>query len=111
MTLDPNIRHDVIGDPDTARSVVFGHAAHTHVFKASDEDLEVLCPNLTPDRAARAIAELGPELVVVTRGAQGALALLGGGEITVTAPEGGVVDTSGAGDALMGALLCRLDRE
>lgn len=111
VTLDPNIRHDVIGDPDTARSLVFGHAAHTHVFKASDEDLEFLCPNLPPDRAARAIAELGPELVVVTRGAQGALALLGGTEITVPAPETEVVDTVGAGDSFMGALLCRLDRE
>lgn len=110
VTLDPNIRHDVIGGPDTARSLVFRHAAQAHVLKASDEDLEFLYPNLSPARAARAIAALGPVLVVVTRGAEGALALLHEIEITVPAPKADVVDTVGAGDSFMGALLCWLDR-
>lgn len=110
VTLDPNIRHDVIGSPDTARSLVFRHAAQAHVLKASDEDLEFLHPNLPPDRAARAIAELGPVLVVVTRGAEGAFALLGDTEVAVPAPKAEVVDTVGAGDSFMGALLCWLDR-
>lgn len=110
VTLDPNIRHDVIGDPDTARSLVFRHAAQAHVVKASDEDLAFLYPNLPPARAARAIAALGPALVVVTMGAEGALALLHEIEVTVPAPKTDVVDTVGAGDSFMGALLCRLDQ-
>ncbi|MFW6640729.1 carbohydrate kinase family protein [Nocardiopsis algeriensis] len=110
VTLDPNIRADVIGDPGHARELARGHIARAHVVKASDEDLEFLYPGLSPVEAARAVAGLGPSLVVVTRGGEGALALAGGTEVEVAAPRVEVVDTVGAGDSFMGALLNWLDR-
>src|SRR5690606_7716402 len=109
LTLDPNIRHDVIGDPAAARALALRHAAQAHLVKASDEDLAVLYPDLSPVRAAHAIASLGPELVVVTMGADGAVAVSRGGEVAVGAPRTRVADTVGAGDSFMGALLNWLD--
>jgi fructokinase len=48
-------------------------------------------------------------LIVITRGAEGAIGLTrDGGSVHVPAPTVEVVDTIGAGDAVMGALLTRL---
>lgn len=109
VTLDPNIRPAVIGDRSTARALALRHAAQAHVVKASDEDLAYLYPDHTLDQAAAALAALGPVLVVVTRGAEGAFALSHGVSVAVPAPKTEVVDTVGAGDSFMGALLHRLD--
>ena len=109
ITLDPNIRPDVIGDRSTARALALRHAAQAHVVKASDEDLDYLYPDHTLEQAASALAALGPVLVVVTRGAEGAFALSHGVSVAVPAPKTEVVDTVGAGDSFMGALLHRLD--
>ncbi|WP_017602014.1 PfkB family carbohydrate kinase, partial [Nocardiopsis lucentensis] len=109
ITLDPNIRPDVIGDPTEARALALRHAAQAHVVKASDEDLAFLHPELSPVRAAHAIAALGPALVVVTLGAEGVVAVTHSGEVRVPAPRVRVADTVGAGDTFMGALLHGLD--
>jgi fructoselysine 6-kinase len=57
---------------------------------------------------ARQVRELGPSRVVVSRGAQGAM-LLGPGGLTIApAGSGQIVDTLGAGDALIARLLVGL---
>ncbi|SHJ77255.1 Mannose or cellobiose epimerase, N-acyl-D-glucosamine 2-epimerase family [Nocardiopsis flavescens] len=107
--IDPNIRPGVIGDPGAARERALRDAALAHVVKASDEDLAFLYPGRDTEEAAAELAGLGPSLVVVTRGAEGAFALASGARAEVAAPRVGVVDTVGAGDTFMGALLSWLD--
>jgi ribokinase len=58
--------------------------------------------------AAVALAELGPAAVVITLGALGAVATAAGRTLEVPSPAVGVVDTTGAGDAFVGALAARL---
>jgi ribokinase len=53
----------------------------------------------------------GPEVVVVTLGARGALLVSGGSSHRVAAPEVEVVDTTAAGDCFCGALADALVRE
>jgi ribokinase len=59
-------------------------------------------------QAARRIAGMGPRSVVVTLGASGAVLASPEGELHVPAPRVEVLDTTGAGDALVGALAARL---
>lgn len=59
---------------------------------------------------ARACVGEGCHLVVVTLGAAGCLADDGASQMKVAAPEVPVVDTTGAGDAFIGALAAALDR-
>jgi sulfofructose kinase len=56
------------------------------------------------EAALRAMAQLGARLAVVTRGAEGAVALGPSGRIDVAPPRVGVLDTTGAGDVFRGAL-------
>ena len=60
--------------------------------------------------AAGDLLRLGPRSAVVTVGADGAIFAQGEGAEHVPAPEAEVVDTTGAGDAFVGALACRLAR-
>lgn len=85
-------------------------------------DVDVLCANeseaatllgaeIDPGReleAAHALRGLGPQAVVVTLGARGCAVASEGCAALRTAQEVEVVDTTGAGDAFVGALACAL---
>ena len=60
--------------------------------------------------AASTLLALGPKSAVVTVGADGAILAVGEDAGHVPAPEAEVVDTTGAGDAFVGALALRLAR-
>lgn len=67
-------------------------------------EAEMLTGLADPAAAARAVLQQGPQAVFVTLGAEGALVATRDGERLVAAPEVRVVDTTGAGDAFLGAL-------
>ncbi|MGA4542928.1 carbohydrate kinase family protein [Uniformispora flossi] len=105
LTLDPNVRPDIAGDVPAIRRRLEALVPLCDVVKASDEDMRHLYPDLDPVEAARLWRDSGPALVVVTQGPDGATAVTPHEAVAVGAPEAEVVDTVGAGDAFMGALL------
>ncbi len=112
ISYDPNCRPTIITDVDFARSQAEKFVALADVVKASDEDLEWLYPDRDVKESARQWLAMGPAMVVVTRGSQGPWAVVVRGESEVKAPVTSVVDTVGAGDSFMAALLGALvDRE
>ncbi len=102
---DPNVRPSLLGSPEAARPLVEPLMALAHVVKASDEDLAWLYPGSTAGEAAERVQALGPALVVVTLGPDGALARHGADEVAVPAPPVRVADTVGAGDTFTAGLL------
>jgi fructokinase len=110
ISLDPNVRPAVMGGIDRARARTEELVALANVVKASDEDLAQLYPDVEQVTAARRLLGMGPSLVVVTRGPDGAVAVGRTAEAEVPTPKVELVDTVGAGDTFMGALLHALDR-
>ncbi|MFI8200315.1 carbohydrate kinase [Streptomyces sp. NPDC085942] len=105
VSYDPNVRPALMGDRARAVRRVEECVALSDLVKASDEDLEWLYPGERPDRVAERWLGLGPAAVLVTRGGEGALAVLPGDRIALRAPAVEVVDTVGAGDAFMSGAL------
>ncbi|MCI4061103.1 carbohydrate kinase [Micromonospora sp. R77] len=105
VSLDPNVRPAVLADPAAARDRLLTLARHTHLVKASDEDLAWLFPGAPVETAARRLLDLGVRLVVVTRGAAGSYAATTSVEVSRPARRVTVVDTVGAGDAFTAGLL------
>jgi fructokinase len=105
LALDPNCRPAAIAEPDAYRARIDRVLRRTDLVKASVEDLDYLFPGRDPLDSARRLVAGTPAAVVVTRGADGAIVIGPHAEIAVAAPAVAVVDTIGAGDAFVGALL------
>lgn len=105
VTFDPNIRPDLVGPADDARATFEAIARRAWVVKLSDEDAAYLYPGLSVAEVTDEILALGPELVAVTLGGEGAVLATARDRATVPAPRVDVVDTIGAGDTFMASLL------
>ncbi len=105
VTYDPNVRPSLMGDRGQAEVTIERLVVLADVVKVSDEDLEWLFPTESPLDAATRWLALGPALVVVTLGAQGALAVCAAGTVTVPPVQVVVADTVGAGDSFMSGLI------
>jgi fructokinase len=111
VSFDPNCRPALMGDPRTARARTEQLVALSDVVKVSDEDLRRLYGERPVEDVAGAWLDLGDSLVVVTRGGHGSYAAGRAATVTRPAAPADVVDTVGAGDSFMSALLDSLARE
>jgi fructokinase len=111
ISYDPNIRPAVIGPRERAVGLVERNVRLAHVVKASREDVEWLYPDLRVGQVAAHWSDLGPSLVVVTDGADGASAYPRlGAPVRRPGRRVDVIDTIGAGDAFTAGLLTGLVR-
>jgi fructokinase len=110
ISYDPNTRPSLMGDPYEVRAKVEQLVGLADVVKASEEDVAWLYGAAPLLQIVSLWQLLGPALLVVTRGDQGALIALAdtGQASSVAAPAVEVVDTVGAGDSFMAGLLSGL---
>lgn len=82
------------------------------VYRSSVEELLVSTGSMDAWRAAEMVQEMGPRVVIAQRGTLGTLILIGKERFSIPACEARrVVDTTGAGDAFMGAFMTEYLRE
>ena len=111
ISLDPNVRPRVVGDLNRFRDRFERLLATATLVKASVEDLDLLYGECDLRDVAREWLQLGPSLVVVTRGGDAPVAMLRDGAVVERpARRVNVEDTVGAGDSFHAALLAHLDR-
>jgi fructokinase len=108
ISYDPNIRPGMLGDHQLAITRFERIASLVKVLKLSDEDAAWLYPALSEEFAIDRILTLGPEVVALTRGSAGARISTERFTVEVAAPVVAVVDTIGAGDSFMAALISTL---
>lgn len=108
--LDPNVRPAFISDEAAYRARLDRMMRRADIVKVSDEDLEWLLPGeQSLRRKMRSILDLGPSLVVATKGSEGATAAtISGVEVSMPANAVRVVDTVGAGDTFNAGFMAKL---
>jgi fructokinase len=111
---DPNVRPVMIGDRDAYVRRFESWVRSSAIVKISSADFDFIYPGAGLEKSMEKILALGPRLLAVTLGKDGALALLRTGAdklIRVSAPVADlpVADTIGAGDTFHGALLAWLE--
>ena len=109
VTFDPNLRIDLWPGEAQARRTILEGLRLAHVAKLSEEELEFLAGGRELGCAADLAREL--ELLVVTRGAEGADFLTPALSGRVAGFETHAVDTTGAGDSFMATLIAGLVEE
>lgn len=109
ITYDPNYRSTLWPNETAAHRVIFDAFKYAHMTKVSEEEFSVVtgCDNL--EEGIRVLLDQGVELVVVSRGERGALAA-NERFVVESIPFGDVeiVETTGAGDAFMAALISKM---
>jgi fructokinase len=108
VSLDPNIRPQIITDRAEWHSFHDRWLPHVDVYKGSDEDLDWIWPGRTPESCAEELLAAGTTAIIITRGGDGLDILTAGGTARGVAPNIEVVDTVGAGDTIVGAVLTQL---
>lgn len=108
---DPNVRPRLLRDAaagEELRAVVAEFAAGADLVKLSAADAAVLYGDASPETVARRLLAAGARCVVVTLGPAGALVAVGDDSVALPPPAVQAVDTTGAGDAVMAALIAEL---
>jgi fructokinase len=105
VSYDPNVRPSLITDVRLARQRIEHLVERSDIAKVSEEDLQWLDPNRTPEQIAQTWLRLGPAIVAVTMAGEGAMAVCAAGEARVPTRAVHVVDTVGAGDSFMVGIL------
>ena len=105
IAYDPNIRTNVEPDLGLWRETLQWMLPRTHLLKVSDEDLALLYPGRAIEHFAASALAAGTPLVVVTLGAEGAVAFTARHSVVTPPVPVTVVDTVGAGDTFQAALL------
>lgn len=107
VSIDPNVR-PLLVHPEVYRAQLAHWCGLADILRLSEDDLELLLPGTPPEQACDIWHAAGARLVVITRGADGALASLDGERVRVPAVATPVVDTVGAGDSFAAGLLHHL---
>ncbi len=110
ISLDPNIRPGFIRDREAHLARMLRMAAMADIIKFSDEDLEWFGGSGNHDDLAAAWLKRGPKLVVITKGADGAVGYTAAHKTEVPSQRITVVDTVGAGDTFDAGILASLKR-
>ncbi|HZR91221.1 MAG TPA: PfkB family carbohydrate kinase [Gaiellaceae bacterium] len=104
---DANLRLHRWPDPQAALELARSLCSGAFLVKVNAEEARLLTGRRHPRRAAEALHALGARVALVTLGAGGAL-LCGDVDASLPAEPASVVDTTGAGDALLGVLVAAL---
>jgi len=108
VSLDPNVRPEIIDDRDIWMGFHDRWLAVTDVYKGSDEDLDWIWPGRSALDTAEELLSAGIGVVIVTRGSDGITVVTADGDAAIPAPKVEVVDTVGAGDSLIASVLASL---
>lgn len=109
ITFDPNVRPSVLSNRSAYLERVEHLVCMASIVKVSQADLLWLYPNLQVEDVVAPWLEMGPMLIVVTNGSDGAQGFTSNIQVRVEGRSAKVVDTVGAGDAFMSGMLCRME--
>ena len=109
ITYDPNYREPLWSSEKEAKRVILSAVPLADLLKVSFEEMVLLTGESDLIKGADALLELGPAVVLVTLGSKGAFCRTHKAQVSVPAYDVPTVDTTGAGDAFLGALLWSLE--
>lgn len=111
ISYDPNVRLSILGSAQSVIDDMEEILPHVDIVKASTEDMEELTgEEVSPDEAAQFFLARGVKFVAITMGSKGVKLYTPVTSVAIPALTVDVVDSVGAGDAMMSALIDALAR-
>jgi fructokinase len=108
VTYDPNYRPTLWPSRARAEEVIRDSFRYCHLAKVSEEEWEVATGEKDVQAGIRVVLDRGVELMVISRGGKGSLAATRTYQLELPPYPVEVVETTGAGDSFMAAMIARL---
>lgn len=108
ISFDPNLRFPLWKDLDLLKKRVLEFMPFAHILKISDEELEFITGYSEIEQAKHLLFQGNTQLVIYTKGAEGSEAYTRQTSAFCPQTPCEAVDTTGAGDALIGSFLWQL---
>ena len=108
ISYDPNYRPALWSNEHEARKYMLKAVEYADLVKVSEEELWLLAESEDFSKGAHKLLAMGPSVVFVTCGEKGSYVFTGSCKANHCGYDVKVVDTTGAGDAFVGAMLWQL---
>ncbi|MGE7112582.1 carbohydrate kinase family protein [Lysinibacillus sp. NPDC047702] len=105
VSFDPNVRLPLWNDDKTCRQTILEFLPKAHIVKLSEEELLFLTAIADEEKAVQTLFQGKVQVLIITRGAEGASLYSRKAHVKVPADNVHAIDTTGAGDAFIGAVL------
>ncbi|WP_445480150.1 carbohydrate kinase family protein [Lysinibacillus irui] len=105
VSFDPNVRLPLWQDESACRETILAFLPQAHLVKLSAEELLFLTAIEDEQRAVLQLFNGYVAVIIITHGAAGATLYTKNFHVKVTADKVQAIDTTGAGDAFIGAIL------
>ncbi|USB32194.1 carbohydrate kinase [Paenibacillus sp. YPG26] len=110
ISFDPNVRLPLWDNAEHCRQTILEVLPLAHIVKVSDEELGFITGLQDEREAIDSLFAGDVQHVIYTRGAQGAIWYNRNFEVSEPGLQVNVIDTTGAGDAFIGALLYQISQ-
>lgn len=111
VSFDPNVRLPLWNDEKACHQTILEFLPKAHIVKLSEEELFFLTAIEDEEKAVHSLFQGKVQVIIITRGAEGASLYTQKLHVKVPADKVHAIDTTGAGDAFIGALLATLLRK
>jgi fructokinase len=108
ISYDPNYRPTLWPSLARAEEVIQDSFRYCHLAKVSEEEWEVATGHVDLQRGIQSVLDKGVELLVISRGGKGSLAVTHDYQFELPSFPVEVVETTGAGDSFIAAMITRL---
>ena len=108
VSYDPNYRKALWGSEEEAVQMMKSLLPYADILKVADEEMVLLTGTNDIDDAAKILQDQGVKLVIITLGGEGVYVRYGDIAERIPGVKTTVVDTNGAGDTFLGAMLAKL---
>lgn len=108
ISFDPNVRLPLWDNPEECRKTILEFIPLAHIVKISDDELEFITGTSNINEAIASLFIGDVKAIILTKGSKGAALYLQDEIYESTGYAVSVQDTTGAGDAFIGALLYQL---
>lgn len=108
ISFDPNVRLPLWNKKEDCRKTILEFMPYAHILKISDEEIEFITGYSDIEGAKDILFKGNTEVVLFTKGAEGAQVITKKHSVSVPSMKVDAIDTTGAGDACIGAFLYKL---